>query len=107
MPFLRVWSLYEVSEGDATVEVCTVVLSDNLGTEVTLNLQTSDGTALQPSDYTTLQSVLTFSPSMLRQCRDISISDDGLYELDETFLGRLSSSRSVVLIRPDLRETTI
>ena len=61
MPFLRVWSLYEVSE--ATDEVCTVVLSDNLGTEVTLNLQTSDGTALSTSDYTTLQSVLTFSPS--------------------------------------------
>ena len=81
--------------------------SDNLGTEVTVDLQTSDGTALSTSDYATLQSVLTFSPSTSRQCQDISISDDGFYELDETFLGRLSSSRSVVLIRPDLRETTI
>ena len=100
-------TLYEVSEGEPTVEVCAVVLSDNLGTEVTVDLQTSDGTALQPSDYATLQSVLTFSPSTSRQCRDISISDDGFYELDETFLGRLSSSRNGVLIRPDLRETTI
>ena len=57
--------------------------------------------SLGGSDYTTVMRVpLVFSATVTSQCRDINITNDSLYEMDETFsLVMTSSEPDVSFVR--------
>ena len=81
----------EVAENGGTVEV-TVQLSTSLATAITIPVMTTAGTATAGSDYTALSgagATVTFAANAtgaaLMQTVSIPISDDTLYEADETF----------------------
>ncbi|BEL12180.1 hypothetical protein Q0Z83_103710 [Actinoplanes sichuanensis] len=52
---------------------------------ITVQAQTSDGTAVQPADYTTTSSALSFAPGDTTKNVTVPIAPDGVYELTETF----------------------
>lgn len=89
------------------VEVCAVIISGQIARDISVTLTTADDSAESPQDYTALTTELTFSAPSTRACEDITIVDDQIFELDESFFGRLTSSDPQVDISPDRQETTI
>ena len=83
------------------MEVCAVVDQGEVGGDVVVNIQTSDGSALAGSDYTALPSTaaLTFVAPSTRACTNIDITNDQLFEIDEDFTATLTS--------PDTTRVTI
>ncbi len=76
----------ERTETDATSSlVFTVKLDEPSGKEVTVEYETSGGTAVEDTDYTATSGTLTFSAGATRQTFAVPITGDTLDEDDETF----------------------
>ena len=58
-------------------------------------------------DYTAITEVLTFSGNVLRECANIFITSDEIYEEDENFFVTLTTSDSDVTLNPADAEVTI
>ncbi|NVJ46330.1 MAG: hypothetical protein HWE07_04355, partial [Cytophagia bacterium] len=90
-----------VSEGDAgsTTLSFTVSLNSASPGTVTVDVETSDGSATAGSDYTALSSTtLTFSAGETSKTVDVTLTGDEVVELDETITLTLSNNTGASLI---------
>jgi uncharacterized repeat protein (TIGR01451 family) len=99
-------SAYSVSESGGSVLI-TVNLNQSSTETITVNYVTADGTALAGSDYTAASGMLTFAPGETSKTFTVNISDDTMYESNETFTAVLSSPVNATLGTPDNAEVTI
>jgi hypothetical protein len=65
-----------VAEADTTITI-TITKTNTRDINSTVNLATSDGTAIEPNDYTAISQNLTFTPSEYTKSVILSIKDDG------------------------------
>ena len=89
-----------VSEGDSGTKtaVFTVSLSHASSKTITVNVNSSNGTATVDEDYTAVSTTLTFTPgNPLSQTVNATIKGDKTSESDETFLLTLSSPSNATL----------
>jgi hypothetical protein len=82
-------SSYTASEAEE-VEVCVRVVSGQLGTDITLQLETISGTAVDEDDYTALTRAVTLTPTVTQQCVSVMIEDDSVLEETESLTVSLS-----------------
>jgi len=82
---------YNVTEG-GNVSVSVSVQSGTLARDVVVTLQTMNGTATAPSDYTAVSSDLTFNAGTLTQTVEISTTDDTVLEMSESITVSLSQT---------------
>ena len=82
---------YAVGEGAGTATI-TVELSKPYSLTVTVEYATSNGTAVAGSDYVTATGTLTFTPGTTMQSFDVTITDDVLYDPDETIILNLDNA---------------
>jgi len=103
-------SLNVVADEGAGSASITVVRTGYLADPLKIDFGTSDGTASQRTDYTSLTGTLTFAPQEQSKTIVIPINDDAYVEGDETFTVTLSNpvgglvgstSTAVVTIRDD------
>jgi len=87
---------YSVNENSGPA-IITVTLSAASSFTITVNYATSNGTAIAGSDYLTTSGVLTFAPAVTTRTFTVVITDDGVYEPDETVLLGLSSAVNAIL----------
>ena len=101
--------IYQVDENGGSIEVCAEIIVGEIDTDVVVNIQTSDGTAVAGSDYTALLNVpLTFEAPSTLACVSISIDNDQVYEDIEEFIGTLTSTDpDRITISPARQTTTI
>jgi T1SS-143 domain-containing protein len=79
-------SIDDVSVNEASgTATFTVTLSAASGRTVSVNYTTSDGTATAGSDYAAASGTLTFAPGVTSQTITVSISNDTVFEGNETF----------------------
>jgi hypothetical protein len=64
---------------------------------VTVNYATADGTAVQPSDYTTASGTLTFAPGETSKTVTVNVNGDTSNEADETFFVNLSGASNATV----------
>ena len=95
----------ELSIADATVEEAAnatvdfeVTLSKAAPGTVTVAYATSDGTAVNGSDYTAKSGTLTFNPGELSKTISVTVLEDGTDEESETFTMTLSSPTGGALL---------
>ena len=69
---------------DCTIAPITITRSNPGAGTVTVDLNTSDGTALQKSDYTATFATVTFGPGETSKVVNIPITEDSLVEGSET-----------------------
>ena len=81
---------YDVGESSGTVELRVSVLSGVLTDEVTLNYATSDGSAVDGTDYTLTTGTLTLSDTITSFTFTVTILEDIDVELVQTFTVALS-----------------
>ena len=107
--------LPEISVNDITVAehagpaVFTVSLSRTSTAPVSVNVATSDGSALQPGDYSQTSTTLTFAPGILSRTFSVPIVNDLISEQTETFnvlldtpvSGRIADNTGVGTITDD------
>eukprot|EP00731_Ephydatia_muelleri_P017036 Em0010g134a len=101
---------YTVVEGtDRSVTLCARVLAGVLGTSITASASTQPGSALGGEDYVGRSGVaLQFSPSQLRSCFNVTISDDARVEdTVETFTALLATSAPRVTVQPNVATVII
>ena len=79
------------TEGDDEEIDFTITLDEAASTTVTVDYQTSDGTAEAGDDYTTKSGTLTFSAGETSKTISVAIEDDIENESDETFTVTLSN----------------
>ena len=94
---------YTVSEDDGFVEVC-VIIENQLVSDVTVSLQTDS--AISGEGYNYIE-VLTFVAPSTRECTSVTIINDTLYENDEIFHVRLSTTDTRVQINPNNSQATV
>src|SRR5262249_32321470 len=70
----------------------TVTLASPLGTPVTVDYGTSDGTATAGSDYTAASGTLTFAPGETTKSVLVDVFGDTVLEADETFSVALTNA---------------
>jgi hypothetical protein len=87
---------YSVDESAGTATI-TVTLSAASGVTATVDYATSDNTATAGSDYTTASGTLTFSPGITQMTFTIPITNDTLFEGNETLTLTLSNPVSATL----------
>ena len=75
----------------------TVTMSAVSGQAVTVNYATADGTAIQPSDYTTSPGTITFAPGETSKTITVVVKGDTLDEVSETFNVTLASPTNATL----------
>jgi hypothetical protein len=81
---------FSASEGPppngATARVASIVVTraGDASTSAAVDFQTSDGTALQRTDYTTVSGTITFAPNETSKIFNIPLVDDGFVEDTET-----------------------
>ena len=97
---------YLVNEADGTATI-EVTLSHPSASVITVNYATSDGTAVNPDDYTAASGPLTFNPGETSQTFDVTIVNDTLAELDQTINLMLSSPINADLGTPNPAVLTI
>ncbi|MGB9182370.1 MAG: Calx-beta domain-containing protein, partial [Pyrinomonadaceae bacterium] len=98
---------FNVTEGDTSVAV-NVTRTCNTSTPVTVDYATSDGTALQKSDYTIAQGQLSFAAGETSKTISILINEDAYVEGDETLTLTLSNaSVGTILDGPSTATLTI
>ena len=104
--------VYNGSESEGEIQVVVAVLQGELSAPVRVRLSTMDGSALSPTDYQSLNQTLTFSPNNTRVLITVPITNDGIDEDTESFLGRLSlepedEENKEVHIEPDVASLLI
>jgi hypothetical protein len=82
---------YGVSEGAGSL-VVTVTRAGDLSRNSKVDFRSSDGTAKQRSDYTTVAGRLFFAPGEASKTITVLITDDGFAEGDETFFITLTDA---------------
>jgi hypothetical protein len=97
---------YNVNEGDGTVTV-TVTKTGNTAVPATVNYATSDGSATAGSDYTAASGTLTFLPNDTSKTFTVPITQDSLYEGNETVTVTLSTPAGASLGSPNPATVTI
>ena len=97
---------YNVNEGAGTVTV-TVTKTGTTALPSTVNYATSDGSATQPADYTQTSGMLTFLPNDTSKTFTVPISQDTVYEGNETFNVTLSTPVGASLGSPNPATVTI
>ncbi|WP_228281186.1 Calx-beta domain-containing protein, partial [Malaciobacter pacificus] len=80
-----------VNEEDGTITF-KVSLTNPSDSEITVDYETVDGTALSGSDYTTTSGKLTFPADTTVQYITVPVLDDSIYEDDESFSVLLSNA---------------
>lgn len=90
-----------VQEGTGTTVSAgfTVTLSAPSASQVTVNYQTSPGTATSPADYTATSGTLTFAPGTTTATIQVPIASDSLPEPNETFSVVLSAPTNALLAK--------
>ena len=95
------------------VEMCVVAslppASGEIVGEVWLSVDTADGTATDPADYTGLSgfAVGPIKDSQRRACFSVAIPDDGLVEVSETFTATLTvNGATTTAVNPTLATAT-
>ncbi len=77
---------------DVGTAVLAINMTNNSNSTVSVDVTTADGTARQGDDYTTFEGIVSWQPGETgRKTVEISILDDDVYELDETFTVRLAN----------------
>ena len=76
-------STYNINEAEITVPI-TVNLTNSSEYTVTVEYDTSDGTATAGQDYIIESGIIDFSPGVISETINIAILDDTFIELDET-----------------------
>ena len=84
IPLIRA-SDVNVSESDNTASV-RVQLSNPFNQEITLNYNTSNGSAEEGADYQSATGSITFAPSETSKSFNIGIIDDDVFEIQESFI---------------------
>ncbi|QDV17336.1 Calx-beta domain protein [Gimesia panareensis] len=95
---------------DAGTAQLTISLDQALLTNITVDFETLDGTALAGSDFSTTSGTLTFNPGETTQTISLTILDDSLLEATESFFVKLSNLQqngSPVDLGNDQAEITI
>ena len=88
-----------VNEGDGHA-IFHFLLVPASGQTVQVDVATADGTATAGADYTPISTTLSFAPGQTTAELHVPITDDALYEFDETFFLLLSNPRHAELIAP-------
>jgi len=97
---------HSANEGDGTTTL-QATLSNPSAFTVTVNYNTSDGTALAPADYVAGSGVVTFAPGAISANVVVSISEDVIDESSETFDVTLSGPTNATLGTPATSVVTI
>jgi len=95
-----------VAENGGTIAL-EVTLSEAAGQIIKVSYATSNGTATAGSDYTAQSGTLTFNPGVTSQTINVPISNNSLYEGNETFQVTLSNPVYATLGALDEIEVTI
>ncbi len=82
---------FVVNEGDGTATIDISLFPPSIGT-VTVDFDTSDGTAIAGVDYTAVSETVTFNPGETTKTVDVPILEDGRNELDKTVNLTLSNA---------------
>ncbi|HRD69289.1 MAG TPA: Calx-beta domain-containing protein, partial [Legionella sp.] len=77
---------------DAGTVTFTVTLSSASGQNISVNYNTANNSAIAGSDYTSTNGTLTFAPGVISQSITIPITNDALFENNETFNVNLSNA---------------
>ncbi|PKO13526.1 MAG: hypothetical protein CVU39_18560 [Chloroflexi bacterium HGW-Chloroflexi-10] len=85
-----------LTEGDTGTTTATFTVTMNRDSQkgVSVAYTTLDGTALQPTDYTTSAGILTLGNGVTNTTIDVTILGDTLVEGDETFILTLSEANN-------------
>jgi hypothetical protein len=85
-----------LAEGDSgtTAFNFTVTLSNPSQGTITVDFQTQDDTATQPSDYTSNSGTVTFDPDDTQETITVMVNGDTMFEPNETFFVNLSNNSS-------------
>ncbi|MDA8962404.1 Ig-like domain-containing protein, partial [Congregibacter sp.] len=92
---------------DAGTATYTVTLSNASTGQVSVDYATSDGTAVAGSDYTATNGTLVFAADETSKQVTVSITDDTMDEVDETFSIGLSNLVGEATLGTDSAGTTI
>jgi hypothetical protein len=92
-------STYTVAEATATATI-TVVRSGALGTPVTVDFATSDGSATAGADYTAVTQTLTFAAGVASRTVMVPIANDTDDEANETVLLQLTNPGPGAVLGP-------
>ena len=97
---------YSVAEDDGTVDV-EIMLSTAAALTVTVDYETYDGSATEPSDYSATDGTVEFAPGETSKIISVSIIDDGDVESDETIGFEIFNESGAPLIAPSEAVITI
>ncbi|MCM2281543.1 MAG: hypothetical protein NDI61_06825, partial [Bdellovibrionaceae bacterium] len=98
-------SIAEGSPSGTTNAVLTITLSSLSSFTITTNYSTSDGTAIQPSDYTAATGTVTIAPGAGSGTLTVPVVQDSLSELDDIFSVTLSGGANYQVAGSDLAAT--
>ena len=79
-----------VSEGAGKVQI-TLNRTGDISGAASVDFMTTDGTAVQTSDYNIASGTVTFGPGEASKSFNVFLTDDGYMEADETFTVSLSN----------------
>ena len=94
---------YSGTEPSGEIQVVVRVLQGELSEDVEVRIFTFNSTAVSPSDYTSVDMILTFSPTNNRIIVPVPLVDDDIDEENETFSAHLElnqSNNDLILISP-------
>lgn len=88
-----------VPEGDAGPTAASFTISLSIASEqqITVDFETSDGTATAPGDYTATSGTATFAPGDTAEPASVQVNGDLLAEADETFNVDLSDAENATI----------
>ncbi len=89
-----------LTEGNAGTKnfTFTVTATHSIGSAITVDYATADGTATAPSDYTTTSGTSTIPANSTSATITVSVNGDATFELDETFLVNLSNATNANIL---------
>jgi hypothetical protein len=91
-PTLSINDVTIIESSTGTVDaVFTVTLSSASGRSVNVTFTTTDGSAIQPADYTGTSGTLTFEPGQTSKTIAVPVAGDLVDEVEESFEVRLSA----------------
>ncbi|NOT53739.1 MAG: hypothetical protein HOP18_03960 [Deltaproteobacteria bacterium] len=103
-PLLTIGNVTQ-TEGNAGTKnsVFTVTLSPAATSTVTVNCSTADGSAVVGSDYTALNTLLTFTPGQTNKTCTVPVISNTVVEPNETFFVNLRNAVGATIVDPDFR----
>lgn len=95
---------YQITEGCAAVTV-TVLRSGPTAASATVDYQSTDGSAVQKSDYEFVGGTITFAPGESQRTFDVLANEDAYQEGTESFTITLSNPTGGIILGPDSTTT--